>query len=67
MRPKGDPKTAKIVRLPPALLEAVDATITLLRKESFNAYVTRLIREDLGKKPKVEVVYDGHGSATSGD
>ena len=43
MRPKGEPKTAKIVRLPPALIEAVDATI----KESFNAYVTRLIQEDL--------------------
>ena len=64
MRPKGEPKTAKIVRLPPALIEAVDATITLLRKESFNAYVTRLIREDLGKKPKVEVVYVGHGITT---
>ena len=42
MRPKGEPKTAKIVRLPPALIEAVDATI----KESFNAYVTRLIQQD---------------------
>ena len=42
MRPKGEYKTAKIVRLPPALIEAVDATI----KESFNAYVTRLIQQD---------------------
>ena len=63
MRPKGEYKTAKIVRLPPALLEAVDLTI----KESFNAYVTRLIREDLGKKPMVEVGHDGYGITTDGD
>ena len=58
MHAKAEAKIAKMVRLSPALLETVDNTI----KESFNAYVTRLIQQDqMRQAVELHLTREGEG------